>query len=101
MIDAAGEREEALQRISDIGLNILRRHARIEGRHHDFGQINGGKEVHRHLGKAGNADDEQSQTNYYDEIRIADRKAGHVTSPLTFRMVFDHLGFMRLYSLSG
>ena len=77
MIDAASQREKALQRIGDVGLDILRRHAGIERRNHHFGKIDGGEQVHWHLREAGDTDHHQGQTDHDDEVRITNGKAGH------------------------
>ena len=37
------ERKESLQRVRNIGLDIFRRHPRIEGRNHNFGKVDGRK----------------------------------------------------------
>ena len=77
VIDAAGQREEALQRIGDIGLDIFRRHAGVERRDHHLGQIDGREQIHRHARQAGDADHGQRQADDDDEVRIANGEAWH------------------------
>ena len=48
VVDAAGQGEEALQRIGDIGFDILRRHAGVERGDHDLGQIDRREQIDRH-----------------------------------------------------
>ncbi len=72
MVDAAGQGEEALERIGDVDLDVLGRHAGVKRGHHHFRQIDGREEVHRHACQAGDADDQQHQADHHDEVRIAD-----------------------------
>ena len=77
VVDAAGQREEALQRIGDVGLDVLGRHAGVERGDHDLRQIDGRKQIHRHARHAGDPDHRQRQADDDDEVRIANRKAWH------------------------
>ena len=77
MLDVAAQREEALETAGDVGLDLLRRHAGVERRDHNHGNIDRREQVDRHPGQAGDADDGDDQADDDDEIGIADRKAGH------------------------
>ena len=51
VVDAAGERELALEVIGDVGFDLLRRHAGVEGRDGDDRQVDGREHVDRHIGR--------------------------------------------------
>ena len=77
VVDARAEREEALETTGDVGLDLLGRHAAVEGGDHDLRNVDVGKEVHRHAHHAGDADHRHDQTDDDDEVRVADGKARH------------------------
>ena len=72
MIDAAGQGEEAFQRVGDVDFDVLGRHAGIKRGHHHFRQIDGREKVHRHARQAGHPNDQEHQADHDDEVRIAD-----------------------------
>ncbi len=55
VVDAAGQREEALERVGDVRFDLLRRHAAVERGHQHHGNVDRRKHVHRHLNHAGDA----------------------------------------------
>jgi hypothetical protein len=71
VIDAGGEGEEAFERIGNIKLDILGRHAGIKRRHHRLGQIDRRKQIDRHARHAGDTDHQQREADDDDEVRIA------------------------------
>ena len=77
MIDAAGESELPFQVVRDVGFDLLRRHAGIEGGDRDHRQIDGWKHVYGHIRSADGAKDHHHQTEHNDEVWIANGKAGH------------------------
>jgi hypothetical protein len=72
VINAAGQGEEAFERVGDVDFDVLGRHAGVKRRHHHFRQINGRKKVDGHAHQAGDAQHQQHQTTDHDEIRITD-----------------------------
>ena len=57
MIDAAGQREEALQVIGDVAFDLLRRHPGIERRDCDHRDVHRRKEIDRHPRHADDTDE--------------------------------------------
>jgi hypothetical protein len=49
MIDTTAEREESLERISDIGFNLLGGHSIVKSGYQDHGNVDGRKHIHGHL----------------------------------------------------
>jgi hypothetical protein len=77
VIDAAAEREEALEAAGDVVLDLLRRHAVEERRDDHDRDVDLREEIHRHAHEAGRAEHEHEQAGDDDEIGITDREAGH------------------------
>ena len=71
VVDAARQREKAFQGIGDIGLDVLRRHAGVERRHHDLRQVDRGEKIHRHARQAGDSDHQEGQADHDDEVWIS------------------------------
>ena len=77
MLDAAAQREEALEAAGDVGLDLLRRHAGVEGGHHDHGNVHGREHIHRHPHQAADAHHRDDQADHHDEVRVLDGKPWH------------------------
>ena len=77
MFDAGPQRKKALETAGDIGLDLLRRHPRIERRHHDHRDIHDGEHVYRHARQAADADHSDDQTHNDDEVRIVNSELRH------------------------
>ena len=77
VVHSAGQSEKALQRIGDIGFDILRRHAREERGDHYLWNVDGREQIHRHPRYAQPSEQKQRKTNDHDEVRIANRKSRH------------------------
>src|SRR6185312_4338779 len=58
-------------------LDILRRHARVEGRHDNLREVDGREEVHRHSDDAHGSQDDDRETENNDEVGITYGEAGH------------------------
>src|SRR5208283_6028347 len=75
-----------------------------EGCHDHFRQIDSREEVDGHALHTGHSDYEQGQADHDDEVRVADRKAGHGAIFLLLRffaVVFHRAGLLRTNSLTG
>ena len=77
MVDSASQRKETLVAICDICLDLLRRHAGVEGRDHDNRDINFRKQIDGHTRDCGNTHDDHHETKHQDEERMLDGKRGH------------------------
>ena len=77
VIDSAGESEEPLQRVGDVGFDILWRHSREEGGDHHLWNVNRGEKIHRHALNAQYSEQEQRETDDHDKVGIAYRKSRH------------------------
>ena len=86
MLDTAAEGEKAFKSSRDFRLDFFRRHSRIESGNNDFGDIDGGKQIHGHANQARNADDGDNQTDHNDEVRISNRKSRHHFPPLVWAL---------------
>src|SRR5262249_1899515 len=80
VLDAAAKGEEALEAAGDVGLDLLRRHAVIEGRDDDHRDVHRGEHGDRHADERGGADNGDDQTDDHDKVRIADGEARHYCS---------------------
>src|ERR1700678_774537 len=80
MIDTASEREEPLECVGDVSLDLLWWHAVIESCHQHDGNVDWGEHVHGHLSQAGNAQHANEKTNDDDEIWMTDRECWHLGS---------------------
>ena len=49
MIDSAAEREEPLERVGDVGFNLLGRHSIVKSGYQDHGNVDGREHIHGHL----------------------------------------------------
>src|SRR5262249_10224920 len=83
MVDAGAEREEPLEPPRDVVLDLLGRHAVVEGCHHDLRDVDRRKEIDRHARAARHAHDGDDRTDNEDEMRIADGESSHQRSPLS------------------
>ena len=83
VIHAAREREKALKGIGDIGFDLLRGHAGIEGGDHNDRDIDRRKQVDGHANERDRADDGDHQAANDDEKGVANRKTGHQLAPLS------------------
>ena len=81
VIDAGAEREEPLEAAGDVGLDLFRRHAGVERRDDHLGNVDVGKQIDRHPDEAGEPDDGRDQRHDDDEVRVANREAGHQRAP--------------------
>ena len=99
VIDAAAEREEALEPAGDVGLDLLGRHAVVEGGDDDLGMLMVGKQIDRHAHHAGQPDDDDDQRDDDDEVRIADGKARH-RAPSARRLRLESFGVTVVPGLS-
>src|SRR6185437_4741805 len=87
MLDAAAQREESLERIGNVGFDLLRRHSVVEGRDHDDRDIDLGKKVDRHARQRHSSNDRNHQAEHDDEEGIAKGKTGHYwLSPLALEI---------------
>ena len=80
VIDAAGQGEEALERVGDIRFDLLRGHAAVERGHQHDGNIDRRKHVHRHLHDAGDAQHADEETKHDDQVGMSDGKGWHKRS---------------------
>ncbi len=102
MVHAAGQREEAFQRIGDVELDVFRRHAGVKGGHHHLGNIDGGKQVHGHARQADYANGHEREADDDDEVRIANGEARHGRLILAFVVQkVDRFGPHRLAGLQS
>ena len=60
MIDAAAERKESLERIGDVGFDLLRRHAVVKRRDDHDRNVDLRKKIDRHARDRGHADHRRS-----------------------------------------
>ena len=74
VIDSAAQGEETLERVRDIGFDLLRRHAAVKGGHFDHGNIDRRKHVHRHLHEGGEPKNADEKAYHDDEIRMSQSK---------------------------
>ncbi len=77
MIDAAGQREEALQVIGDVAFDLLRRHTRIKRRHNHYRHVHRREHIDRHASDAAHAEHKDHEADNDNQVRGADGKAGH------------------------
>ena len=75
MLDAASQREEALESAGDVGFDLLGRHARVEGGNHDDRDVYRWKHVHRHAVQAVYPEYQDEQADHDDEIGVFDCEA--------------------------
>src|SRR5271165_3401724 len=81
MIDAAPQRKESFERIGDVSFDLLRRHPRIERCHHDYRDIDRGKQIDGHAYQRHRAHDRYHQAENDDKKRITDGEARHQRVP--------------------
>src|SRR5215470_3723946 len=81
MVHAARQRKKSLERICDACFDLLRRHPGIKRCHHHHGNVDRGKQVHRHADYRHHSHNGDHQATDNDEIRIADRKSSHQFAP--------------------
>src|SRR5262249_17740698 len=77
VLDSAAQREEPLEPAGDIRLDLFRRHAVIESRHHDDWNLHCREHVDGHACQTGGAYYCDHQADYDNKVRIANREAGH------------------------
>src|ERR1022692_389054 len=77
MVDATSQGEKSLEGIGNVGFNLLRRHAGIKRRHDHYGDIDVGKEVHRHAYDGRHANHRDDKAQHDDEEWVSNREAGH------------------------
>jgi hypothetical protein len=75
VVHARGEREESLEGVGDINLNVSGWHSRVKSGNNHFRQIDGRKEIHRHAHQANQSDYAHGEANDNDEVWIANGKA--------------------------
>jgi len=76
-IYSAAQRKKPLEYSGYLAFDCLRRHTAVEGGYHDFRNIDGGKQVHRHLHGAGHANNQDYQANHNDEVGITNGEPRH------------------------
>ena len=74
MLNAAAQREEALEAAGDVGFDLFRRHSGIERGHHHHGDVHRRKHIHGHASQAADADHRDHQADHDDQIRGSDGK---------------------------
>src|ERR1700676_4881078 len=77
MVDSACQCEEAFKRVSDIGFDLLWRHAAVKRSHQNHRDIDRRKHVHRHSSHAGQPENANEQTNHNEQVRMSDGKRWH------------------------
>src|SRR5664280_775577 len=77
MVDAAAQREEALERIGNVRLNLFRRHSVVERRHHNDRDVDLRKEIDRHTRHGGHANHGNHKADHEDEEGVAECEARH------------------------
>ncbi len=84
VVDAAAQREEALEGIGDVGFDLFRRHAVVERGDHNDRNVDVGKKIDRHARDGRHADHRDDQANHDDEEGIANRETGHLLAASGF-----------------
>src|SRR5580698_5130907 len=102
VIDVAAQREEALIAVRNVGLDLLRRHARVERGNDNHWNLNWRKEIDGHADNGSNAHHDDGQTDHKNEIGITDRKEGHglFASLLWSALILDKVARSGLWSNS-
>ncbi len=77
VVDVAAKSEESLEGVGNVGFNLLRRHASVEGSNYDDRDVDLREQVHRHAHHGGDANHCDHQTDHDDEIRICQSKLRH------------------------
>ena len=77
MINIAAECEETFVTVCDVGLDLLWRHARVEGRYDNDRNLNRWKEIYRHTRNCCNSDNHDDHARHENKERILDCKEGH------------------------
>src|SRR5579859_2826166 len=77
MVNAAAQSKEALEAAGNLGFDLFRRHAVVKSGDHHLGNIDGGEQIDRHPGHAGDAHDGNQQASHDHYIRISDGKTSH------------------------
>ena len=70
VIDPAPQRKKSFEWIRDAGLDLLRRHSRIEGRYDDYWNVDRREQVHRHSHQGHRAHNRHHQTKNNNEEGI-------------------------------
>src|SRR5438067_9176457 len=78
MLDAAAQREETFEAAGDVGLDLLRRHARIERRYDHYGDVHRREHIDGHARQAADAHYRDDQADDDDEVRVLNGKPGHL-----------------------
>src|ERR1700744_4785279 len=99
MVDVRSEREEALEGVRDVSLDLLWRHAVIEGSHDHHRHIDLWEEINRHAGDIDYADQQDHQAHHDDEEGIPKREPGHYWSSPSCRSM--ELPASRVTSFAG
>ena len=67
VVDAAGKGELALEMVGDVGFNLLRRHAGVEGGDGDHRQVDGREHVDGHIRDTDGAEDRDEESEHHDD----------------------------------
>src|ERR1051326_5895154 len=84
MINVAAQCEEAFKSAGDVGLNLFRRHSRVESRHNHDGNVDRREQIDRHPGQNCGANDCDHKAAHNNEVRIFNRKARHQNLSFVF-----------------
>src|ERR1039458_5668549 len=77
VIDIASQSEEALKGVGDVGLDLLRGHAAVEGGHHHDRNVNGREKVDWHAHNRDHADHDDDEAQHKNKERIPDCETRH------------------------
>jgi len=77
VVDVRGQREETLERVGDVGFDLLGRHAVVKRSHHNHRHIDLGKQVDRHTHDIHYADKRYHQAQHQDEVGESEGKLRH------------------------
>src|ERR1019366_9424738 len=80
MVDVAAEGKKALERVGNVGLDLLRRHPRIEGRNHHYRNLDLREQIHRHPNHGGHTDHGDHQTKHDHEEWVVQSESRHLLS---------------------
>src|SRR4029077_18212913 len=90
VIDVAPQREEALERVGDVRLDLFRRHSRVESRNHYHRNLDLRKQIHRHSNHGGHTDHRNYQANHDHEKRVLQSESRHYFgSPVWLSLALD------------
>jgi hypothetical protein len=77
VVDVAAQGKETLERVGNVGLDLLRRHSRVKGRNHDYRNLDLREQIHRHPSHCRHADHGDYQTKHDHEERVLQSESRH------------------------